>query len=107
MAQCKGLLAVSESLLVVPEQGVMPANVVKGLRLAAAVTGGTEKGEGLLVVPERVREAVLVLNHAAQHGMNLTLPGCVVQFREQGQSLLKMGVSLVVTAKPAAGESAR
>jgi len=49
-AQGEGLLALSQGLVVVPEQGVNPANIVEGLRLAAAVTGGTEQGEGLLSV---------------------------------------------------------
>ena len=34
-AQGEGLLALSQGLVVVPEQGVNPANIVEGLRLAA------------------------------------------------------------------------
>jgi hypothetical protein len=65
-AQGKRLVAVSEGLVVLPEQGVIPASEVEGSCLAAAITGGTEQGESLLVVPERLCEAVLMLRHAAR-----------------------------------------
>jgi len=39
--QDEGLFAVSQALVVVPEQDVNPARVVQGLCLASAITGGT------------------------------------------------------------------
>src|SRR5215475_6817654 len=75
--QGEGLLAVSEGLVMVPEQGMMPAGVVENPCLATAVTGGAEQGDGLLVVQERFCEAVLMLKYAAQLAMNLALAGRV------------------------------
>ena len=91
--------------MVGPEQSVIPASVVEGPCLAAAVTGGTEQGEGPQVVRDRLCEAVLIPEQAAQPGVSFALADRVAQFREQVQSLLKVGVSLVVTAKPPAGNA--
>ena len=104
-AQGEGLLAVSEGLVVGPEQSVIPASVVEGPCLAAAVTGGTEQGDGPQVVRDRLCEAVLIPEQAAEPGVSIGLADRVAQFREQVKGLPQVGVRLVASAKPPAGNA--
>jgi hypothetical protein len=74
----EGLLAVGEGLLVVAEQGVVPADRVEGIGMPALVAGGSVQVEGLLQNRSRKRTYL-------PHVVSFLAVGCLDAFGKRGR----------------------
>jgi len=101
--QGEGLLAGGDSLQVLTEQGVVPADRVEGSDLPGLVAGGPVQVEGLLGVVQCPCGAAPAIPQEGQGVVGGSLPGLVADLGGQVEGVAQLGVSVVEATKPDVG----